>query len=296
MTLYSRVSLRTAQKIGSLLGLSAWYLRTDERRITQINLAHCFPEMDPAERKRLAKRSLQEDGKLLAELPLVWLQPVSRLSGRVHAEEALEEVRRIKQAGNGLILIVPHMANWEIALGQAMKVINMTVLYRPPRQHWLEEIMTLGRQETGAKTAPTNSTGIKQLLASLKNGEGVAILPDQAPKKMSGSAAVFAPFFGQPAYTMTLAARLAAKTGAAVRAVHVERLPGGKGFQVDLYRVDDAIYDKSADQSVRAINAAVELCVRKCPEQYQWSYKRFQVQPDGKRSIYSRHHKSKSAK
>jgi KDO2-lipid IV(A) lauroyltransferase len=76
----------------------------------------------------------------------------------------------------------------------------------------------------------------------------------------------------------------------------VEILPEGKGFQVDLDRVDDAIYDKSADQSVRAINAAVELCVRKCPEQYQWSYKRFQVQPDGKRSIYSRRHKSGSAK
>ncbi|WP_167367216.1 lysophospholipid acyltransferase family protein [Solemya elarraichensis gill symbiont] len=295
MTLYSHVSLRTAQKIGSLLGLSAWYLQTDERRIAQINLTHCFPEMDPAERTRLAKRSLQESGKLLAEVPLVWLQPASRLSDRVYAEEGMEEIRRIKQSGKGLVLIVPHMGNWEIALSQATKVINMTVLYRPPRQRWLEEVMTLGRQATGAKTAPTNASGIKQLLAALKNGEGVAILPDQAPKKIGGSAAVFAPFFGQPAYTMTLAARLAAKTGAEVRAVHVERLPAGKGFQISLYPVDDAIYGKSTEKSVQAINAAVELCVRKCPEQYQWSYKRFQVQPDGKRSIYSRNKKPKPA-
>ncbi|OOY53702.1 lysophospholipid acyltransferase family protein [Solemya velum gill symbiont] len=286
LTLYSHVPLRTAQRIGSLLGSLAWYLRTNERRITEINLAHCFPEMDPAERKQLAKRSLQEDGKFLAELPLVWLQPPSRFTSKLYFGDEMEEIRQLQQEGRGLIFIVPHQGNWEVGLSEVVKNIEMTVFYRPPRQRWLEEVMTIGRQATGSKTAPTDVSGIKQLLGALKNGEGVAILPDQTPKKSSASAAVFSPFFGQPAYTMTLAAKFAAKTGAAVRSVYMERLPKGEGFRIHLHKVDEDIYDRDLAKSVRAINAAVEQSVNVCPEQYQWGYKRFTIQPKGTRSPY----------
>jgi len=76
---------------------------------------------------------------------------------------------------------------------------------------------------------PTDASGIRALYQALGRGEAIAVLPDQQPKE-EGSAAVFAPFFGQEALTMTLLSRLARKTGAAVLYVFVERLPRGRAF------------------------------------------------------------------
>ena len=57
----------------------------------------------------------------------------------------------------------------------------------------------------------------------------MGLLPDQVPPEGMG---VWAPFFGQPAYTMTLAARLVQQTGAAVAVLVTERLPRGAGYVV----------------------------------------------------------------
>ena len=73
------------------------------------------------------------------------------------------------------------------------------------------------------------SAGVRQMLRALKRGETVGLLPDQVPPDGMG---VWVPFFGQPAYTMTLAARLVQQTGAAVGLLWTERLPGGQGYVV----------------------------------------------------------------
>jgi KDO2-lipid IV(A) lauroyltransferase len=173
-------------------------------------------------------------------------------------------------------------------------VAPITVLYRPPRKQWLEEVIVNGRGQSGARMVPTDGRGVKALFSTLRRGEMVAILPDQQPKKAESKAGVFAPFFGVPALTMVLINRLAQKTGAAVVYGFAERLPHSKGFRLHWIEATEALADPDPVVAVTALNQGVEQCVRRCPEQYQWSYRRFEARPDGSRSPYSRNNRDKS--
>jgi KDO2-lipid IV(A) lauroyltransferase len=273
--LFARLPLSTAQAFGSLLGRLAWRLDGRERKNAEINIRLCFPELSTSEQERLVRRTLRENGKLIAELPASWLAGTNTWEKRLEGHEFTQEVRRLLQQGDGVIIAAPHLGNWEIGLNAITAAGPTTVLYKPPRQAWLRSVMDDGRKSTGARTAPTDMQGIRALMAALRQGEIVAILPDQVPKEFEQTGSVMAPFFGHPAPTMTLISKLARKTGAPVVAAYAERLPRGKGFSVEYARVDDRVYDASAEVSASAVNDAVETLVRLAPAQYQWTYRRF---------------------
>jgi KDO2-lipid IV(A) lauroyltransferase len=144
-------------------------------------------------------------------------------------------------------------------------------------------VMKQGRQRLGGKLAPTDVSGIKQLLKALKQGEMIGILPDQDPRKSGG---VFAPLFGIQANTMTLLNRLANKSGATVLIGFAERLPWGKGYHIHLLPLPEAIGGKDIELSARVLNEGVERAIRLAPSQYQWSYKRFRTRPKGEEPLY----------
>jgi KDO2-lipid IV(A) lauroyltransferase len=272
--LFAMLPLSGAQATGSLLGRLAWHLNGRERKNAEINIRLCFPDLQAPEQKELVRSTLRENGKLIAELPKSWLASGEYWRKRLEGQAFTDEIRRLLEQGRGVIIAAPHLGNWEVGLHSITAAGPTTVLYRPPRQAWLASVMDQGRIATGAKTAPTDMQGIRALMSALRNGEIVAILPDQVPKEMEQSS-VTAPFFGHPAPTMTLISKLARKTGAPVVAAYAERLPRGKGFRVRFEAVDEAVSDASAEVSAAAVNHTVEALVRLSPHQYQWTYRRF---------------------
>lgn len=272
--LFAMLPLSGAQATGSLLGRLAWHLNGRERKNAEINIRLCFPDLQAPEQKELIRSTLRENGKLIAELPKSWLASGEYWRKRLEGQAFTDEIRRLLEQGRGVIIAAPHLGNWEVGLHSITAAGPTTVLYRPPRQAWLASVMDQGRIATGAKTAPTDMQGIRALMSALRNGEIVAILPDQVPKEMEQSS-VTAPFFGHPAPTMTLISKLARKTGAPVVAAYAERLPRGKGFRVRFEAVDEAVSDASAEVSAAAVNHTVEALVRLSPHQYQWTYRRF---------------------
>ncbi len=273
--LFAMLPLSSAQATGSLLGRLAWYLNGRERKTAEINIRLCFPELQQREQEELVRQTLRENGKLITELPKAWLSPAEYWRQRLENQEVfIKETRRLLEQGRGVIIAAPHLGNWEVGLHAITASGPTTVLYRPPRQAWLTSIMYQGRIATGAKTAPTDMQCIRALMSALRNGEIVAILPDQVPKELAQSS-ITAPFFGHPAPTMTLISKLARKTGAPVVAAYAERLPRGKGFRVRFHPVDDRVGDAFAEVSAAAVNDAVEALVRISPDQYQWTYRRF---------------------
>ena len=214
--------------------------------------------------------SVGESGKLVAELPRLWLgQPVPvQWIGAQHVEEALA-------LGRGVLFLTPHLGCFEITAqayaqryGQTQP---MTVLFRPSRQPWLREVMNTARARPGLDTAPTTLAGVKQMIKALKKGQSLGLLPDQVPPLGMG---VWAPFFGREAYTMTLSVRLAQQTGATVLMAWGERLPWGRGYRVHVQPLPAALPKDSA-QAVQLINAALESLIRDCPQQYLWGYARY---------------------
>ena len=178
--------------------------------------------------------------------------------------------------GKGVVFVTPHLGCFEITaptcalrFGEAHG--PMTVLYRPARQAWLRELLVHARDKPFLKAVPASMDGVRQLIKALRRGEAVGLLPDQVPPSGMG---IWSRMWGQPAYTMTLAARLAMQTDAQVLLAWGERLPHAKGYCIHVQPMADTL-SQDLETAVRQINLALEGLIRQAPQQYLWGYARF---------------------
>lgn len=263
----SRWPLAWLHALGAALGWATWALSPSYRRRLAANAA--LAGLGDAERRR----SVAEAGRMAAEAPWLWFMPPGeRLGDRVRwqGQAVIEDGLA---AGRGVLLLTPHLGSFEVAARAAAEryEVPITVLYRPARKPWLRRLEETARARPNMATAPATLAGVRQMLRALKRGEIVGLLPDQVPPEGQG---VWAPFFGRPAYTMTLAARLAQQTGAAVGLAWCERLPHGAGYSLHLAPVAGPLPDDDV-AAASAINAAMERAIRALPSQYLWGYNRY---------------------
>lgn len=215
--------------------------------------------------------AIGQAGCMSAELPRLWL-------GRTpHVEWANDAAAaQAYGADKGVVFLTPHMGCFEItaqALAQRFGQAHgmLTVLYRPARQPQLNAVMEMARNRPGLEAVPTTLAGVRQMIKALRQGQAVGLLPDQVPPEGLGQ---WAPFFGKPAYTMTLAARLVQQTGAQPVLIWGERLALGRGYRLHTHRLG---FELSADleTAVVQINQAMEQMVLQAPSQYLWGYARY---------------------
>lgn len=258
--------------MGVLGGWLAWLLLPGYRRRWAENTA--LAEVQG--RARWA--SIGEAGKQVAELPRLWFGapvPVG-WEGAAHIQAALHH-------GQGMLFLTPHLGCFEItaqAYAQRFGAVPaqprpMTVLFRPPRKAWVAQVLATARERPGLATAPATLSGVRQLVQALRQGEAVGLLPDQVPPDGLG---VWAPFFGRPAYTMTLSVRFARTPGTQVLLAWGERLSWGRGYLVHVHPWHEVMAEPLADDATVAagqINRAMEALVRLKPEQYLWGYARY---------------------
>ncbi len=262
--------------IHALGGILGWLTFLSSRRYArrmEDNLAASGLCGDARACRRLLRRAVAEAGKSVTELLPIWLRPQRRVLRLMRGCRGWEHVEAALERGRGIVFLTPHQGCFEIASLYYAARHPITVLYRPPRLRWLEPLMQAGRVRGQVSLAPTSLKGVKALLAALKRGEAVGVLPDQVPNRGEG---VWADFFGRPAYTMTLVGSLHQATGAAVLLAFAERLPWGRGYRLWLEPMPGALSgDKQGDAAL--LNRAVEELVRRCPGQYLWSYNRYKV-------------------
>ncbi|WP_019569281.1 lysophospholipid acyltransferase family protein [Thioalkalivibrio sp. ALE11] len=276
--------LRVNHALGGLLGTLVWLLPTRSARLTRINLALCFPDMDPAWHRRTARRSLQAMARSLTESPWLWRASPERLAALAEAPPHYARLQQ-REPGRALFLATPHLGSWEFAGLQAATHGPMATLYSPLPTPEIDRWVREARAATGAKLAPADRSGLRILQKARDAGEIIGVLPDQSPKGASG---VHAPFFGRQALTMTLLPRLLRGRDDHVVFLFAERLPRGRGFRYHEIEAGPEVRDPDPARAAAAVNRIVEDLVRRCPEQYNWAYKRFHPPPPGQPSVYAR--------
>lgn len=282
LTVFGQLPLPALHALGWLLGWLLWLLPNRYRAITLRHLELCLPERSAAERADIARRSLIESCKAVCEAPAFWFGPAARLRRWVGDEAALRSLRTAVAGGKGAIILTPHLGAWELVSFFAAQCGPITVLYKPQKGA-AEEVIRQGRgRRPDVRPVPTSGGGVKALLAALRHGQMVGLLPDHDPPEESGTR--FAPFFGIPAHTMELVGKLAARTGAPVWFVVAERRSLGRGFRFQVQRAPAGIED--AERGTAALNQGVEACIARLPQQYWWSYKRFRRRPPGASDLY----------
>lgn len=267
--LLSRLPLSLLHRLGAFLGWLTYLASPTYRRHLQANLAQAgiAPE--------LRITAAGEAGKQALEVARIWLRPLDQAVALAVEVSGLEHVRAAQAAGKGIVYLTPHLGCFEITAQYLSTLADITVLFRPPRHAGLQQMIEAGRRRPNLHLAPADLSGVRSLIKALKKGQAIGLLPDQAPKVGEG---VWLDFFGRPAYTMTLAARLS-ETGATTLMVWGERLPEGRGFHI---RFSPPTQELAGDTVARAqqINHEIETLIRQCPQQYLWGYNRYK-RPSG---------------
>lgn len=251
---------------GRLLGLLVYALPGRYRQRLQANARQAGYNQKP-----FFRRAAAETGAMIAELPKIWFRHAQSLA-KVSAGNT-DVLDAAIAEGRGVLYLTPHLGCFEITARYLTRFGPITVMYRPPRQKALEPVMQAARNTSGVKAVPANVRGVREFVRALRSGQAVGMLPDQAPGKGEG---VWAPFFGRPAYTMTLAGKLALQTGVPVILIAGERLAGGKGWRIHYHRLPEPL-PQSPEQLAALINQHMELLIRRFPEQYLWGYNRYKT-------------------
>ncbi len=280
LRLVSALPLPLSHALGAGIGRLAGWVPNRYGAYAAANLGICFKDLDAAARERLLRRSLREQGRTLMELPALLLRSPEWVLGLIVEERGGELMTR--EPERPLIVLSPHLGAWELAgLHLAATAGRPTaILYRPQRR--LDALLVSARARSGAIMASDDATGVRRIFRVLKRGGVAGILPDQLPRQESGQ--VTAPFFGEPVATMNLISGLARRTGARVIFKFAERLR--RGYRIHYLEAPEGIDDADPVRAAEALNAGVEALVRRCPEQYLWTYKRFRRRPNGLPSPY----------
>ena len=282
LRLCSWLPLSGARAVGRGIGQLSWLLGGRNRKVTERNIQLAFPELAAGEQKALARRSLVATSELAAEMGHVWLRSWDYVQGLMLRVHGAEQISEALAGGRGVIILAPHLGNWEV-IGLHLATLGSTVsLYEPPKIKALGPMIEASRQRSGATLVPTDARGLARLLKSVKGGHISGILPDQAPADINSGEN--SPFMGRPAFTGTLASNMIRRTGALAVFGFARRVPGG--FELHYLPAEDALYDEDTATSLAALNRGVEACVRHCVEQYQWEYKRFRVRPADGPGVY----------
>ena len=273
MHFLARLPLPLLHGLGALLGWLVYGLSATYRRNMRANLASAgYSDA------RMRRAAIAEAGKMALEAPKIWLRPRAETLPLVRELDGREHVDAARAAGKGIVFLTPHLGCFEITPQFAAEHFPITALYRAPKLAWLHALVEEGRAQHNVRLASADVQGVRELVAALRRREAVGILPDQVPGEGEGE---WAEFFGRPAYSMTLAAGLAARPDAVCLVAIAERLPRGRGYAI---RIRPAPEPSPGEPATRRINRAIEAAVRMRPEQYLWGYNRYKT-PKGAKAM-----------
>jgi KDO2-lipid IV(A) lauroyltransferase len=269
LKLLAKLPLCIVHFFGSVMGWASYLSYQKYANLINTNLRLSQLTKDNVSFKKTLHRNISETGKAFLETFAIWFKDYSKLKNWYQACTGWEHVESALAKGKGIIFLTPHLGCFEITSLYYGQFHPITVLFRPPRQNWLMPLISQGRKRGKVSLAPANAQGVKLLLQALKRGEAIGILPDQAPHEGEGE---WVPFFGRPAYTMTLASKLAEKSGAQVLMAFGERLENGRGYHIHIKPIEEG-----GISTPELLNKEIEQAIAQCPSQYMWVYDRYKV-------------------
>ncbi len=268
LSLCSILPLKTNHLLGSFIGLFLYLFNSDTKRVTSQNIKICLPHFSTIEQQSLIKKSLIETGKNLTESGLIWNQDFAKNSKLVRNINGIDLI----ESSNKTILLVPHIGCWEITGRVLADSREVTFMYKPLKNKKQNDYLFKRRNQGNLSMATADKAGVIQIQRALKNGQLVGILPDQDPGEDGG---IIAPFFNKEVNTMTLLVRLAKKHDAQVLMFWANRLEDGRGYDLNLEPININFDSDDILEQVTTMNTAIEDLIKRLPEQYMWSYRRF---------------------
>lgn len=280
--MYTAAWLPWPMKIGcgKAIGRLAWRLAKRRRRITETNIALCFPDKTAVEQATLVKETFLANGIGLIETATAWCRNAEDLRHRVSRINQ-DHLSKALARNKGALIIGIHFSSLDMGGALHSLFYSADAVYRPHNNPLFDHFMTRARSRTFGRTIDRHD--LRGVVRHLKAGRIVWYSPDQ---DFGRDASVFAPFFGQQAATIKLTAKIARMTGAPVVPMMFHRNPDNRSYTIEWLPALENFPsgDEVADAS--RINTIIEQAILQHPEQYLWLHRRFKTRPPGEEKIY----------
>ena len=280
MWLLSLLPLPLLAALGNGFGILLYAFGLERRRVCLINLERCMPELAAAEREALARRHFQAFARTFLERAILWWGSPARIRKLVHVE-GMEHFAAVR--AGPLILLAPHFVGLDMAGARLAMEFDMVSIYSRQKNEVFDAVLYAGRVRFGRTTLLSRQDGVRPALRAMQAGLPFFYLPDMDYGQRD---AIFVPFFGVDAATITGVSRFARLAGARVLPCITRMLPRGEGYVVRLFPAWENYPGASVEADTRRMNAFIEEQVRQMPEQYLWVHKRFKTRPPGETAWY----------
>lgn len=267
-------------KFGKKLGWISYYLLKRFRRIAQINLKLCFPELSDQARKILLKKQFQSLGMGLVESAMAWWMPDHKLDSLIHIN-GLEHLQEAIAQKKGVLILSGHFTSLDICGRLFSSIFPMRVVYREQKNQVID--MLLKRHRNFKWMQPIHRQAIRQIIKALKQNMAIWYAADQ---DYGANHSIFSQFFNIPTATITTPSRYAQQTGAQVITLFYHRLAKGKGYQITIGPILENFAQGNESQDTLRFNQLLESAIRAHPEQYLWIHRRFKTRPAGDAFLY----------
>lgn len=265
--------------LGAGLGMVAYALLRERREVCLVNLERCFPDLAAPARRGLARRHFRALGRSVLERGILWWSRPARIERLVR----IEDRHHWDDAGRPVIWLVPHFVALDAAATRLNILTEAVSIYSAQKDPYLNRLLIAFRARFNPVELFSRQDGLRGVVRAIRRGLPFYYLPDMdfGPRD-----AVFVPFFGVPAATVTGLSRIARLTGAKVVPLVARMLPGAEGYAVRFYPAWENFPGGDDVADARRVNAFIEDRVREAPEQYYWVHKRFKTRPPGEPKFY----------
>lgn len=268
--------------LGQIVGECFYWLASNRRHIVMVNLGLCFPELDLPARRRLARAHFRALGRSLLERGLLWWASEARLKRLIRLEGA-ERLRALLDAGRPVIMLAPHFLGLDMGGSRVAMEFDSVSIYARQKNRVFDRWLFHGRSRFGDQLLLSRQDGVRGTVKAMKSGRPFYYLPDMDYGRKD---AIFVPFFGVPAATITGLSRLGRLAGAAIVPCVTRMLPGGRGYVAEFGEPWPDFPTRDADADTARMNLWIESVVRTMPEQYYWVHRRFKTRPVGEPRPY----------
>ncbi|MDX8380111.1 MAG: lipid A biosynthesis acyltransferase [Gallionella sp.] len=266
--------------IGNGIGALLYLLANERRRVGEINLRLCFPEMGEKARASLLKSHFKLFARGLFERSILWWGSAARINSLIRIE-GIANFEAIK--GAPAILLTPHFVGMDAGGQWVAQHIDTVCMYANQKNVYLTELLLKKRSRFGHQQLYSRQQGLRPIIKGMRAGMPFIYPPDQDQGVKDG---VFVPFFGVPAATMTSVSRIAQMTGAKVVPSITRVLPRGEGYELTFYPAWENYPSGDRVADARRMNEFIEQRIMEMPAQYFWLHKRFKNRPEGEEKFY----------
>ncbi len=268
--------------VGQTLGLLLFGLAGRRRHIVLVNLRLCFPELDNAQRRRLAREHFKVLGRSMLERSLLWWASTQRLAPLLQVKGE-ERIRQLLDAGRPVLMLTPHFVGLDAGGAAIAMRFDSASIYAVQSDPVFDRLLHRGRLRFGDQLLLSRQDSVRASVRAMKSGRPLYYLPDM---DFGSKESIFVPFFGVQTATISGLSRLARLAGATVVPCVTRILPAGAGYAVEVGEPWADFPSADIEADTRRMNAWIEAAVRTMPEQYYWVHRRFKTRPPGEPRPY----------